>query len=37
MLNSPGFLKTYQSGEYNPQEIMKFGKSHGIIINKMMI
>ena len=37
MINTPAFLKTYVNGDYNPKEIMVFGKTHGIIINQMMI
>lgn len=35
MLDSPGFLSTYLAGEYAPQEIMTFGRSHKIVINHM--
>lgn len=37
MLDTPAFLETYLAGEFKPEAIMRFGKSHGIIINKMMI
>jgi len=37
MLSVPGFSETYLKGDFKPEEIMDFGKSHGIIINKMMI
>ena len=36
MLDSPDFLNAYLAGEYRPEAIMAFGKSHGIIINRMM-
>lgn len=36
MLESPKFLNTYLSGDFKPEEIMVFGKHHGIIINKMV-
>jgi Fe-S-cluster containining protein len=37
MVNTPAFMDTYGTGGYNPKEIMVFGKSHGIIINKMVL
>jgi hypothetical protein len=37
MLDTPAFLETYLAGEFKPEAIMRFGKSHGIVINKMMI
>ncbi len=37
MLGTPAFLETYLAGDFKPEAIMRFGKSHGIIINKMMI
>ena len=36
MLSVPAFLKTYEKGESKPEEIMEFGKTHKIAINKMM-
>lgn len=33
MLGTEKFLKVYRSGEYKPEEIMLFGKSHNIVIN----
>ena len=35
MLEMPAFRSGYLEGEFKPQEIMHFGKSHGIIINCM--
>ena len=35
MLEAPGFLDTYLAGEYAPQEIMNFGRSHHIAINRL--
>jgi hypothetical protein len=35
MLEAPGFLATYLAGEYAPQEIMNFGRSHNIVINRL--
>ncbi|WP_319525911.1 YkgJ family cysteine cluster protein [uncultured Desulfosarcina sp.] len=35
MLETPAFLATYLSGEYRPEAVMQFGKSHGIVINRM--
>lgn len=37
MLSTPAFLATYENGDFKPEEIMEFGKSHKIAINKMMI
>ncbi len=37
MLSTPAFLDTYKSGAFKPEEIMEFGKSHKISINKMML
>lgn len=36
MLEAPRFLETYLAGGFKPEEVMAFGKSHGIVINKMM-
>lgn len=36
MLEAPKFMETYLSGEYKPEEIIAFGKTHGIIINRMV-
>lgn len=36
MLDSPRFLKTYLGGDFMPEEIMAFGKTHRIVINKMV-
>jgi len=35
-LETPKFLETYLAGDYRPAEIMHFGKSHRIIINRMV-
>jgi Fe-S-cluster containining protein len=35
MLGSEKFRQVYQSGEFKPDEIMLFGKSHHIVINRM--
>lgn len=37
MLSVPAFLSTYEAGAFKPEEIMEFGKSHNIVINKMMV
>jgi hypothetical protein len=37
MLEAPAFLKTYLAGKHRPEEIMQFGKSHGILINRMVV
>ena len=36
MLGSEKFLSVYLAGEFKPEEIMVFGKSHQIAINRMM-
>jgi hypothetical protein len=36
MLGSEKFLQTYQSGAFKPEEVMAFGKSHQIVINRMV-
>jgi len=36
MLDAPRFLATYRAGEFKPEEVMAFGKSHGIVINRMV-
>ena len=36
MLDSPGFLATYETGDFKPEEIMAFGQSHQIVINRMV-
>ena len=35
MLAESKFLETYLAGDYRPAEIMHFGKSHRIVINRM--
>lgn len=37
ILEAPRFMQTYQAGESKPEEIMAFGKSHHIVINKMKV
>jgi uncharacterized protein len=37
MLETPAFTETYLAGEYRPEAIMQFGKSHGIVINRVAI
>lgn len=36
MLSNPAFLNTYEKGDFKPEEVMEFGKTHKIVINKMM-
>ncbi|WDP90828.1 MAG: YkgJ family cysteine cluster protein [Desulfobacter sp.] len=36
MLSVPAFLDVYMNGEFKPTEVMEFGKSHHIGINRMM-
>jgi len=35
MLEAPRFLQTYRAGEFKPEEIMDFGKTDNILINRM--
>jgi Fe-S-cluster containining protein len=37
MLDAPRFMQTYLAGESKPEEVMAFGKSHAIVINKMVV
>ena len=37
MLDAPNFMQTYLKGESKPEEVMAFGKSHSIVINKMVV
>jgi len=37
MLDTPAFLATYLAGDCRPEAVMQFGKSHGIVINRMVI
>ncbi len=37
MLSTPAFLKTYLKGDFKPEEIMVFGKSHKVVINKVIL
>ena len=37
MLDTPRFLATYQAGDFKPEEIMAFGKTHRIVINRMVV
>jgi len=36
MLDTPRFLDTYLAGDFKPEEIMDFGKTHRIAINQKM-
>ena len=36
MLDTPAFLKAYLAGDYRPETVMAFGKSHDIIINRVV-
>ena len=36
MLDNHEFRTFYKSGGFDPSQIMSFGKSHGIVINRMM-
>jgi Fe-S-cluster containining protein len=36
LLERPRFRKFYLAGGFDPQKIMKFGKAHGIIINRLV-
>ena len=35
LLEDASFRKLYQSGGFAPEKVMKFGKAHGLIINKL--
>jgi Fe-S-cluster containining protein len=35
MLATPRFLAVYTSGDFKPEEIMAFGKSHRLVVNRM--
>jgi hypothetical protein len=37
MLDAPAFRATYLAGKFKPEEIMAFGKTHRIVINKMVV
>ncbi len=37
MLSTPAFLDTYMEGKFKPEEIMEFGKTHNIAINKTIL
>ena len=37
MLSTPAFLDTYIEGKFRPEEIMEFGKTHNIAINKTIL
>jgi hypothetical protein len=35
MLDAPRFLAVYRSGDFRPEEVMAFGRTHHIVINRM--
>ena len=37
MLDAPRFMQIFLKGQSKPEEVMAFGKSHGIVINKMVV
>jgi len=37
MLDTPAFLTTYLSGAFKPEAVMMYGKTHRIVINRMMV
>ena len=37
LLDQQEFRSFYRSGGFEPQKIMQFGKSHGIVINRAMV
>jgi Fe-S-cluster containining protein len=37
MLETPAFLNVYLAGRFNPEAVMAFGRSHGIIINRIIV
>jgi hypothetical protein len=36
LLERPEFRSLYLAGGFDPQEIMKFGKAHGMMINRFV-
>ena len=36
LFDKPGFMESYLSGSFDPRKIMKFGKSHGLVINRFV-
>lgn len=36
MLDAPRFLSTYLAGDYKPEEVVAFGKTYKIVINRMV-
>ena len=36
MLDTPRFRAVYLAGDFKPEEIIAFGKTHGIVVNKMV-
>ena len=36
MLEAPLFMATYRAGQFKPDEVVAFGKTHGIVINRMV-
>lgn len=36
LLDTPRVLATYRAGDFRPEEIVDFGRTHGITINKMV-
>ena len=36
MLSAPRFMHTYAKGQSKPEEVLAFGRAHGIVINKMV-
>jgi uncharacterized protein len=36
MLEAPGFRDIYRAGDFRPEEIADFGKTHQIVINRMV-
>ncbi|BBO87302.1 YkgJ family cysteine cluster protein [Desulfosarcina ovata] len=37
MLDTPAFLNVYLAGEYRPEAVMAFGKTHNIGINRVLV
>ena len=37
MLDAPRFLETYLAGDLKPAEVMAFGKTHRIAVNRMVV
>jgi hypothetical protein len=37
MLDNPAFLTPYLAGDHRPEAVMAFGRTHGIMINRVAV